>query len=138
MKKTRMAVFGMGYVGIPAAVLFADVPGFEVVGIQRLSLRSGWKIDLLNHGRSPFPETEPDIGDLIRRVALEKRTFSVTDKTDEAGKAEAILIDVQTPIEADHIPRYESLQEVAVQIGKQLRKGVLVCVESTVAPGTTV
>ena len=51
----------MGYVGIPAAVLFADVPGFEVVGVQRRSARSGWKIDLLNAGGSPFPDNEPGI-----------------------------------------------------------------------------
>ena len=75
MKSTRIAVIGMGYVGIPAAVLFADVPDFEVVGVQRRSQRSGWKIDLLNQGRSPFPDNEPEIGELIRRVALEKCTF---------------------------------------------------------------
>jgi UDP-N-acetyl-D-mannosaminuronic acid dehydrogenase len=69
-RKAVVGIIGMGYVGIPAAVLFADVPGFEVVGIERRSPRSGWKIDLLNQGRSPFPETEPEIGELIRRVAL--------------------------------------------------------------------
>ncbi len=128
----------MGYVGIPAAVLFADVPGFEVIGIQRRSPRSGWKIDLLNQGGSPFPETEPEIGELIRRVALEKKSFRVVENPAEAADADAILIDVQTPVEADHAPRYESLKEVAAQVGGQLRKGALVCIESTVAPGTTV
>ncbi len=138
MKSTRIAVIGMGYVGIPAAVLFADVHGFEVVGVQRRSSRSGWKIDLLNRGGSPFPETEPEIGELIRRVTLEKKTFRVTENPAEAADADAFLIDVQTPVEADHAPRYESLKEVAAQVGGQLRKGVLVCIESTVAPGTTV
>ena len=122
MKSTRVAVIGMGYVGIPAAVLFADVPGFQVVGVQRRSPRSGWKIDLLNQGGSPFPETEPEIGGLIRRVALEKKSFRVTDRLADAAAADAILIDVQTPVEADHVPRYESLKEVAAQIGRQLRK----------------
>jgi len=138
MKSTRVAVIGMGYVGIPAAALFADVPGFEVVGIQRRSPRSGWKIDLLNRGGSPFPEIEPEIGELIHRVVIDKKTFRVVENPAEAAKADAILIDVQTPVEADHAPRYESLKEVAAQVGGQLRKGVLVCIESTVAPGTTV
>jgi UDP-N-acetyl-D-mannosaminuronic acid dehydrogenase len=138
MRITRVAVIGMGYVGIPAAVLFADAPGFEVVGVQRRSPRSGWKIDLLNRGGSPFPETEPEIGELIQRVALEKKTFRVAENPAEATNADAILIDVQTPVEADHAPRYDSLKEVAAQLGGQLRKGVLVCIESTVAPGTTV
>jgi UDP-N-acetyl-D-mannosaminuronic acid dehydrogenase len=133
-----MAVIGMGYVGIPAAVLFADAPGFEVTGIQRRSTRSGWKIDFLNQGRSPFPETEPGIAELIRRVALEKRTFRVTDDIEEAGRAQVILIDVQTPVDEQHVPRYESLKEVCTQIGPHLAPGCLICVESTVAPGTTV
>ena len=38
----------MGYVGIPAAALFAEIEGFEVIGLQRRSERSGWKIDALN------------------------------------------------------------------------------------------
>lgn len=40
----KIVVIGMGYVGIPAAALFADVEGFSVVGIQRRSKRSGWKL----------------------------------------------------------------------------------------------
>lgn len=137
MKNTQVAVIGMGYVGIPAAVLFADVPGFQVIGIQRRSPRSGWKIDLLNRGGSPFPDSEPEIGELIRRVVLETKSFRVTESMADAAACEAILIDVQTPVEADHVPRYESLKEVSAQIGKVLRKGTLVCVESTVTPGTT-
>ncbi len=138
MNTTRIAVIGMGYVGIPAAALLADVPGIEVVGVQRRSPRSGWKIDLLNQGGSPFPESEPEIGELIRRVVLKKKSFRVSEHLQEAARADAVLIDVQTPVEADHAPRYESLKEVAAQLGMLLRRGVLVCIESTVAPGTTV
>ncbi len=134
----HVVVIGMGYVGIPAAVLFADVPGFSVTGIQRKSTRSGWKIDFLNQGRSPFPENEPGIAELIHRVAIERKTFSVTDSFDSLKKTDAILVDVQTPVEpGDHEPRYESLREVVAEIGKHLKRGALVCVESTVAPGTT-
>jgi UDP-N-acetyl-D-mannosaminuronic acid dehydrogenase len=133
----RIAVIGMGYVGIPAAALFADVPGFQVVGVQRRSQRSGWKIDLLNKGGSPFPENEPEIAELIRRVTSDKKSLRVTDQITDAATADAILIDVQTPVDEDHVPRYESLREVSAQIGRMLRKGMLVCVESTVAPGTT-
>ena len=50
----KIVVIGMGYVGIPAAALFADVEGFTVVGIQRKSQRSGWKIDWLNQGKNPI------------------------------------------------------------------------------------
>jgi UDP-N-acetyl-D-mannosaminuronic acid dehydrogenase len=134
----HVVVIGMGYVGIPAAVLFADVPGFSVIGIQRKSTRSGWKIDFLNQGRSPFPENEPGIAELVHRVAVDRKTFSVTDSFDGLKNADAVLVDVQTPVEpGDHEPRYESLREVVEEIGKHLKRGALVCVESTVAPGTT-
>jgi UDP-N-acetyl-D-mannosaminuronic acid dehydrogenase len=133
----KLVVIGMGYVGIPAAALFADIDGFQVTGIQRRSARSGWKIDFLNEGRSPFPDNEPDMGSLLQRVHGRK-SFRVTDSWEAVGEADAVLIDVQTPVEsADHEPRYESLREVVKEVGARVREGALVCVESTVAPGTT-
>ena len=133
----KLVVIGMGYVGIPAAALFADTDSLEVVGIQRRSKRSGWKIDFLNEGRSPFPDNEPGMADLLQRVVKEKKRFRVTDDFNEIKDADYILIDVQTPVEADHQPRYESLMNVSEQTGKLIKKGSLVCIESTVAPGTT-
>ena len=132
----RVAVIGMGYVGIPAAALFADVPGFQVNGIQRRSKRSGWKIDALNRGENPIGGDEPGLDELISRVH-EKGTFKVTDDISVVKDADAILIDVQTPTESDHQPRYESLISVSQQVGEVMRPGTLVCIESTVAPGTT-
>ena len=133
----KLVVIGMGYVGIPAAALFADTGTFEVVGIQRRSERSGWKIDFLNEGRSPFPDNEPGMAELIQRVVKEKKSFRVTDDFEELREADHILIDVQTPVEADHEPRYESLRIVAEKAARLMKKGTLVCIESTVAPGTT-
>lgn len=139
MARKKLVVIGMGYVGIPAAALFADSGGFEVVGIQRRSERSGWKIDFLNAGKSPFPETEPGIAELIGRVVNQKKTFHVTDDFEEINDADFILIDVQTPVEAsDHNPRYESLREVCKRVAGLMKRGVFACIESTVAPGTTV
>jgi UDP-N-acetyl-D-mannosaminuronic acid dehydrogenase len=132
----KIVVFGMGYVGIPAAALFADAKGFTVVGVQRRSKRSGWKIDWLNEGKNPIGGDEPGLSELLARVHR-KGTFRVTDDLDEVRGAEAVLIDVQTPTEADHRPRYESLREVSEQVGRRMAKGALVVIESTVAPGTT-
>ena len=72
--KRNIAVIGMGYVGIPAAALLADVPGHMVVGIQRRSRRSGWKIDRINNGLNPFEGEEPGMDELIARVVLDKKT----------------------------------------------------------------
>ena len=132
---SKIVVIGMGYVGIPAAALFADVEGFTVVGIQRKSKRSGWKIDWLNQGKNPIGGDEPGLSELIEKV-VKKGTFRVTDDFSECKDADVILIDVQTPTDENGIPRYESLKEVSSQVGKYLKKGVLVSIESTVAPGT--
>jgi UDP-N-acetyl-D-mannosaminuronic acid dehydrogenase len=110
---TKIVVIGMGYVGIPCAALLADVNGFDVTGLQRKSKRSGWKIDVLNSGKSPFEGDEPGLDELVAKVV------------------------VQTPTDAKHTPQYRSLREVSGNIGKHMKKGTLVVVESTVAPGTT-
>jgi len=132
----KVVVIGMGYVGIPAAALFADVPGFRVVGVQRRSKRSGWKIDWLNKGKNPIGGDEPGLSELIARVA-KKGTFKVVEDIAVCRDADVILIDVQTPTDADKVPRYESLKEVCAEVGKHMRRGTLVVIESTVAPGTT-
>lgn len=132
----HIVVFGMGYVGIPCAALFADIEGFRVTGVQRRSKRSGWKIDCLNSGRSPFKGKEPGLDELIHKV-VKKGAFIVTDDPSVCSTADFALIDVQTPTDGVHIPQYESLEEVSKHIGKYLKIGTTVIVESTVAPGTT-
>ncbi len=133
----RIAVIGMGYVGIPCAVLLADVDGFDVTGIQRRSRRSGWKIEVLNAGRSPIEGNEPGLEELIAKVVA-KGSFRVTDDFSVIRDMDIILIDVQTPTEGkNQRPRYESLKEVCYQVGRYLKREALVIIESTVAPGTT-
>jgi UDP-N-acetyl-D-mannosaminuronic acid dehydrogenase len=132
--KLKICVVGMGYVGIPAAVLLAEA-GHDVTGIQRRSKRSGWKIDWLNEGRCPIAN-EPELPVMLDR-AVKAQRFRVTDDYDAVKKTQMILIDVQTPTDEKHIPKYESLQEVCHIIGKLLHRGQIVIIESTVAPGTT-
>jgi UDP-N-acetyl-D-mannosaminuronate dehydrogenase len=108
-----------------------------VTGVQRRSERSGWKIEWLNAGRSPFEGEEPGLAQLIHRVAVEKGTFRVMDDYAVCKGADVILIDVQTPIDENHVPHYDSLCQVTKEVGKYLQPGTLVIIESTVAPGTT-
>lgn len=129
----NIAVIGMGYVGIPAAVLLANA-GYSVTGIQRRSKRSGWKIDWLNEGRCPIGAGEPELPEMLQKVVLQGM-FRVTEDYSILKKAAIVLIDVQTPTDENHIPQYESLQEVSHQIGTLLKRGQLVVIESTVAPG---
>jgi len=132
-----IVVIGMGYVGIPCAALLADVDGFQVTGVQRRSERSGWKIDCLNAGKCPFEGNEPGLAELLYRVAVQKKTFRVTEDFAVCLDADVILIDVQTPTDNDHVPHYASLRQASEQVGRYLQPGTLVIIESTVAPGTT-
>jgi UDP-N-acetyl-D-mannosaminuronic acid dehydrogenase len=132
----EIVVVGMGYVGIPVGALFADVDGFNVIGVQRRSNRSGWKIDFLNKGLSPIEGDEPGLAELVEKV-VKKGTFRATDDISVYKNADAILIAVQTPVDETHTPRYESLRKVSEDIGKRMKKGSLIILESTVAPGTT-
>jgi UDP-N-acetyl-D-mannosaminuronic acid dehydrogenase len=133
---TNIVVIGMGYVGIPMAALLADVDDFYVTGIQRRSQRSGWKIDWLNQGKNPYEGDEPGLDDLIKSV-VKSGKFKVTDKYDDVRNADYILIDVQTPVDDEKIPRYASLLDVSHNIAKHIKKGATIILESTVAPGTT-
>jgi UDP-N-acetyl-D-mannosaminuronic acid dehydrogenase len=130
----KIAVIGMGYVGIPAAVLLANA-GYDVIGIQRRSQRSGWKIDWLNEGRCPIGN-EPELPELLQKVISGKK-FRVVEDFTIVKDVDFILIDVQTPTDNNHIPQYQSLKEVCGKIGKFLTPGKVVIIESTVAPGTT-
>ncbi len=132
----HLVVVGMGYVGIPSAALFADAEGINVTGVQRRSQRSGWKIDYLNQGKSPIEGDEPGLEELIQKV-VKKGSLKVTDDTSVYRDADVILIDVQTPVDDQHTPQYDSMKQVSREIGEKMRKGALISVESTVAPGTT-
>ena len=132
----HVIIVGMGYVGVPVAALFADKPGIKVTGIQRRSKRSGWKIDLINKGKSPIGGDEPGLDQLIFKTVKNGDLF-VTDDITTYEKADAIIITVQTPVDEKHQPKYMSLRQVLKDIGQQMQPGTLICLESTVAPGTT-
>jgi UDP-N-acetyl-D-mannosaminuronic acid dehydrogenase len=130
----NVAVIGMGYVGIPMAVLLAHA-GHAVIGIQRRSERSGWKIDALNRGECPIAN-EPELPELLKAV-WEADTFRVTDDYGAMAITDYILIDVQTPVDVNHVPQYDSLKGVCREVVKYMKLGAVVIVESTVSPGTT-
>ena len=132
----KIVIVGMGYVGIPIAALLANVKNFKVIGIQRRSNRSGWKIDHLNEGLSPIGGDEPGLSELIMKV-VKTGSFKATDDFSTCKDADIILIAVQTPIDDKHTPRFESLKAVTSEIGKYMRKGVMIIIESTISPGTT-
>lgn len=136
----KIGVIGMGYVGIPAAALFADAPCFDhVLGFQRASSSSGYKIDMLNRGESPLKGEEPGLEDLLQKV-VKAGKFTCTSDFSRISELDAVTLAIQTPFEDPKslLPDFTALIEGIKNVGKNLRKGMLVVLESTITPGTTI
>ncbi len=135
----KIGVLGMGYVGIPAAVLFADAPCFDkVLGFQRNSKSSGYKIDMLNRGESPLKGEEPGLEGLIGKVTGAGK-FECTPDFSRISELDAVTLSIQTPFAnpKDLTPDFSALIEGIRNVGKFLKPGMLVVLESTITPGTT-
>jgi UDP-N-acetyl-D-mannosaminuronic acid dehydrogenase len=135
----RVGVVGMGYVGIPSAVLFAHSGAFrEVIGFQRDSPGSGYKIGMLNRGENPLKGDEPDLGELLGKVVSDG-TFRCSPDFSLVSGMDAVTLAIQTPFRnpADLVPDFGPLHGGLASVGEHLSPGALVVVESTVTPGTT-
>jgi len=135
----KVGVVGMGYVGIPAAALFADAPAFDrVYGFQRDSPSSGHKIAMLNRGESPLKGEEPGLEELLQKVVSAGK-FSCTADFSKVAECDAVTLAIQTPFKdpKDLIPDFTPLIEGIENVGRHLTEGTLVVLESTITPGTT-
>ncbi|MBP2030122.1 UDP-N-acetyl-D-mannosaminuronic acid dehydrogenase [Methanohalophilus levihalophilus] len=135
----KIGVIGMGYVGIPAAALFADSPKFDhVLGFQRNSPTSGYKIDMLNNGESPLKGEEPGLEDLLGRV-VNAGKFECTPDFSRISELDAVALAIQTPFKdpKDLLPDFGALIDGIRNAGKYMKPGTLVVLESTITPGTT-
>jgi len=134
-----VGVIGMGYVGIPAAVLFAASPAFKkVYGFQRASPSSGYKIEMLNRGESPLKGEEPALPAMLHDVVSSKK-FSCTSDFSKIAECDAVTLSIQTPFAdpKDLIPDFSALFDGIRQAGRNISAGALVVLESTITPGTT-
>jgi len=145
-----VVVMGVGFVGAVMAAVVADSvdkkgrPGKFVIGMQRPSPRSFWKIPLLNKGVSPVKAEDPEVDPMIRRCVLEKKTLIATHIYEVLSLADIVVVDVQ----CDYLK--ESLGDVRTGttdmaaleasfgvIAEHIPPSALVLIETTVAPGTT-
>ena len=135
----NIGVIGMGYVGIPAAALFANLDCFDsVLGFQRDSSSSGYKIGMLNSGECPLKGNEPGLDELIKKVVAAEK-FECTSDFSRIADMDAVTLAIQTPFAdpASLEPDFDALIEGIRQVGRYLSKGTLVVLESTITPGTT-
>lgn len=131
-KSAHIAVVGLGYVGIPVAALFARAD-FPVLGFDI----NQEKIAKLRRGENPIKGKEPGLTELISSVIRNSR-FRVTLDPDDLTDADIYFVCVETPIDTKtHKPDYTALKDALSTIGRYLKRGNMVIVESTIAPGTT-
>jgi UDP-N-acetyl-D-glucosamine dehydrogenase len=143
-------VMGLGFVGAVMAAVVADAtdekgnPTKFVIGMQRPSTRSFWKIPLLNRGISPVSSEDPKVPLLIDRCVNEKRTLTATFIYDALKLADVVVVDVQCDYLKESLGNVrnghadmEALEESLEIIGQNISPRTLVLIETTVAPGTT-
>lgn len=122
-KEEKIAIIGLGYVGMPIAVSFArkiNVLGFDI---------SKEKIELYKSGIDPTKEVGNDI--------IKNTTIEFTNDEKRLSEAKFHIVAVPTPVNADHTPDLRPIENASRTIGKNLIKGSIVVYESTVYPGVT-
>jgi len=129
-KTARIGVIGLGYVGLPVACLFAEA-GFDVVGLDVKADR----VDAINAGVSPIEGREPGLAELLADVVAGGRLRATTEYA-ALQECDVVTINVETPVDEQHTPRYVALRSALRDLGPVLKAGALVIVESTIAPGT--
>ena len=133
-RQTRVAVIGLGYVGLPLALLFTDA-GFPVTGLDI----DPTKVDTLNAGRSYIHRIPPS-----EIEAALNHGFHATTDFAALRDCDAILICVPTPLAAGHTPGAAShtpdmsfVTRTVESLAPHTRPGQLIVLESTTWPGTT-
>jgi UDP-N-acetyl-D-glucosamine dehydrogenase len=126
-REAVIGVIGLGYVGLPVAVTFAE-GGFTVIGVDLNEL----KVDAIDEGRS-------FLGDVADEQVAELRAsgrLSAASSFDALSDADAVLICVPTPI-TQGAPDLSLVVSAGTSLGEVLKKGSLVVLESTTYPGST-
>jgi UDP-N-acetyl-D-mannosaminuronic acid dehydrogenase len=126
----RVVVVGLGYVGLPVASVLAE-EGFDVLGLEIDARR----VALINQGGNPIEGKEPGLCELIEKVISSGRLKASTDNCEALGAA-AYFVCVDTPVGNDHKPVLNSLRSASATVGRSLRNGSLVSIESTIPPRT--
>lgn len=123
-KETSLAVVGLGYVGMPIAVAFAE-KGLKVIGYDN----NEEKIKLYKSGIDPTKEVGDDV--------IKNTSLHFTSNETELKKASFIIIAVPTPVNADHTPDLKPIAGASRIVGRNITGNTIIVYESTVYPGVT-
>ena len=146
-----VVVVGVGFVGAVMAAVVASSRDKStgklnkfVIGMQRPSTRSYWKIELLNRGLSPVKAEDPEVDPLIAACVNEHKTLTATYTAEAMKLADVVVVDVQCDYIKKELGNLRSgsadmaaLEKSLAAIGEMIPPECLVLIETTVAPGTT-
>jgi len=149
--KEIVVVMGVGFVGAVMAAIVADTvdkdtgqPSKFVIGCQRPSTRSYWKIPLLNRGESPVKAEDPEVDPMIKRCVDDKKMLVATYNSDCLKLADCVVVDVQCDYSKQDLgnlrtgeAEMKALEATIKTIGDKVGPNCLTLIETTVAPGTT-
>lgn len=128
-KRVKVGIIGLGYVGIPLALHFCE-EGISVLGFDI----DNEKVKKINNGESYIKH----IDSTSIYTFVNKKLFEATDNFSRLKEVDAILICVPTPLNQYREPDISYIENTAKVISQNLRKGQLVCLESSTYPGTTI
>src|SRR4030042_6457559 len=127
-KKAKVAVIGLGYVGLPTALELAKT-GYRVFGID---VKKG-RVDLVNRGRSfVFDVSSPEL-----KKAVQGKKLKAFNNHSSLRNADIVLICVPTPLNNNKVPDISYIRNTTKEIAKYLHKNQLIILESSTYPGTT-
>ena len=146
-----VVVMGVGFVGSVMAGVVADATDPDtgaatkfVIGMQRPSTRSFWKIHYLNRGIAPVEAEDPEVALLIQRCVKEKKTLTATYTYDVLSLADVVVVDVQCDYYKETFGNVRqgyadiaALEDSLKIISERIKPECLVLIETTVPPGTT-
>jgi UDP-N-acetyl-D-glucosamine dehydrogenase len=124
-----IGVIGLGYVGLPLAVNFAEA-GIHVIGFEK----SKEKADLINSGKNYIGDIRDAV---LREVVVEKLTLEATIDARRMKECDALIIAVPTPLDKFRKPNMSYIESACYDIGQNMKSGTFISLESTTYPTTT-
>ena len=124
-----IGVIGLGYVGLPLAVNFAEI-GIKTLGFDK----SAEKVEKINSGDNYIADIRDAV---LRDVVIDKLKLSATIDFTRIAECDALIICVPTPLDKFRKPDMSYIESASTAIGKYMKPGSFICLESTTYPTTT-
>lgn len=126
--KLNICVIGIGRIGLPTALSFAN-SGLTTVGVDI----NEQLVEMINSGNFPLKD-EPGYDVIFDKVINQKKFRATTNFSDGVNSSDVIILSLPTPMDVNNIPNYTALLSVAKKLHNEMSSGKLIIIESTVEP----